>query len=160
MIAIRISDSNAEIFIYEVKALHENIALHEMKILFSFDGRWLKTCLILILRSCSLGLILTEVHFTPMSMKLKRLPSLVFYKARFTLPQAVRHCSSLSSSNQAGCAQLCIWSIVSEFFCIENRLSHDLRGGVTPKELDDLLYLYRNVVSCLPDGLVHKLAHF
>lgn len=95
-----------------------------------------------------------------MSMKLKRLPSLGFYKAWFTLPQAVRHCSCLSSSNQAGCAQLCIWSIVSEFFCIENRLSHDLRGGVTLKELDDLLYLYRNVVSCLPDGLVCKLAHF
>lgn len=98
-----------------------------------------------------------------MSMKWKNClanPCSFLYKAWFTLPQAVRLCSCLSSSNQAGCAQLCIWSILSEFFCIENRLSHDLRGGVTLKELDDLLYLYRNVVSCLPDGLVCKLAHF
>lgn len=48
----------------------------------------------------------------------------------------------------------------SEFFCIENRLSCDLRGGLTLEKLDDLLYLYRNIVSCLPDGLVCKLAHF
>lgn len=48
----------------------------------------------------------------------------------------------------------------SEIFCIKNRLSRDLRGGVTLEKLDDLLYLYRNIVSCLPDGLVCKLAHF
>lgn len=31
----------------------------------------------------------------------------------------------------------------SEFFRIENRLSRDLRGGVTLEKLDDLLYLYK-----------------
>lgn len=40
LIAMRVSDSNAEIFIHEVKAFHENRALHEMKIflLLVVDG--------------------------------------------------------------------------------------------------------------------------
>lgn len=138
---------------------------------FSSCGRWLKPQLIPTLRPYSLWLGLNRstccphLHLREVEKDFTRVAQQIH--ARFcTSPDSLCPESSGVAVAHRCPARQDVLSYAfgalhrSEFFRIENRLSRDLRGGATLQKLDDLLYLYRNIVSCLPDGLVCKLAHF